>query len=127
MRLDQLRFFLLRGPMFYNLRCKRRFAAEWATTEGVRMRRFALVFLSVLMIFALAAPAYADQPSQGHENSDGRNGGVTTPGPHCHINTRASGGPHGDILVGVIHGGGHVSTNTAIGGNAVFMAIDCRF
>ena len=111
--------------MFYSLRCKGRFAAEWATTEGVRMRRFVLVFLSVLMIFALAAPAYADQPSQGQDNSVGRNLGARAGGPHCHINTHASGGPHGDILVAVIHFGGHDVTNGAIGGNAVFEAIDC--
>jgi hypothetical protein len=111
----------------------RRASSPWVVehadaTLGVLPQPDTLVFLAVLMIFALAAPAYADQPSQGQENSEGRNLGVREGGPHCHINTRASGGPHGDILVVVAHNGGHVVTNGAIGVNEVFMKLDvCPF
>ena len=37
------------------------------------MKKIALVFVVVLMIFAMAAPAFAGQPSKGPDNASGRN------------------------------------------------------
>ena len=71
----------------------------------------------------LAGPVAAAQPSQVG-NSDGRNGGASAPGPHCHYNLVASahnGSPHGMIITGATHQA-HIETGLA---NGVFQAVAC--
>ena len=72
---------------------------------------------------AWAGPAAAAQPSQV-ANADGRNGGASAPGPHCHVNLVASANnnsPHGTIITGAIHQA-HVQTGLPTG---VFQATAC--
>lgn len=86
-------------------------------------RAVRVLMLTAAMVLALAPAAMAIQPT-GVGNADGRNGGVTTPGPHCHENLRSSvnGSEHGTIVTGAIHEA-HLITNGAAGG--VFNAVGC--
>jgi hypothetical protein len=82
-----------------------------------------LFVLAAMLVFALAPAAMAVQPTQV-ANADGRDGGASAPGPHCHFNLRASehnNSPHGMILTGAIHQG-HVQTGLPTG---VFEATAC--
>lgn len=84
-------------------------------------RTIQLLVLSAVM--ALAPAAMAVQPTQV-SNADGRNGGSSAPGPHCHFNLVASANnnsDHGMILTGAIHQG-HVETGLPTG---VFQATAC--
>ena len=80
--------------------------------------------LTAAMVLALAPAAMATQPTQvGH--ADGRNGGATTPGPHCHYNLKANennNSPHETILTGAIHEA-HLVTNGVTNGQ--FAATAC--
>ncbi len=88
------------------------------------MRRAArLIMLTAAMVIALAPAAMATQPT-GVGHADGRNGGASAPGPHCHENLKASANnhsAHGTILTGAIHQG-HVETGLA---DNVFKAVPC--
>jgi hypothetical protein len=84
-------------------------------------RTIQLLVLSALL--ALAPAAMAIQPTQV-ANADGRDGGASAPGPHCHFNLKASehnNSGHGMILTGAIHQG-HVQTGLPTG---VFQATAC--
>ena len=82
------------------------------------------VLLAAAMVLALAPAAMAVQPTQV-AHADGRNGGASAPGPHCHYNLNASehnNSPHGMILTGATHQG-HVQTGLPTG---VFEATACE-
>jgi len=88
------------------------------------MRR-AITILAVVtgLALALAGPVSAEQPSQA-ANADGRNGGASAPGPHCHYNLVASANnnsPHGMIITGAIHQA-HTQTGLPTG---IFQAVAC--
>lgn len=87
------------------------------------MKRLALAFVPALLLASLAAPAFADtQPSRVF-HADGRDGGATTPGPHCHFVLPADGQGHFDrIITGTIHEA-HVQTGLPTG---VFQATSCQ-
>ena len=74
------------------------------------MRKLALALVPTLLALAIAAPAMADgHPSNG-ETSTGRNDAGFGGGPHCHINTTASGhAPFDFVLVYPSHQG-HASS-----------------
>jgi hypothetical protein len=88
------------------------------------MRKQVLVLVPAALVLATAAPVAAQErahPSQG-ENSADRNIRGTGFGPHCHVVVAATGhGPFPFISVMPSHTG-HVSTNAALGPNAVFQA-----
>lgn len=88
------------------------------------MRRMVqLLALVALLTLALAPAALAVQPTQV-ANADGRNGGASAPGPHCHLNlvaTEHNQSPHEVILTGAIHQG-HTQTGLPTG---IFQATDC--
>lgn len=87
------------------------------------MKRIARVLLVASITMAAAPAALAAQPTQV-ANADGRNGGNSAPGPHCHYNLRASANnnsPHGMILTGATHQG-HVQTGLPTG---IFQATAC--
>lgn len=88
------------------------------------MRRMVqLLALVALLTLALAPAALAVQPTQV-ANADGRNGGASAPGPHCHTNlvaTEHNQSPHEVILTGAIHQG-HTQTGLPTG---IFQATDC--
>ena len=88
------------------------------------MRRImTAIALAAGMTLALASPVGAEQPS-GVGNSDGRNGGASAPGPHCHYNLVASAhnhSSHGMIITGAIHEA-HTQTGLPTG---VFQATAC--
>jgi hypothetical protein len=86
-------------------------------------RMLAWLVATIALVVLLAVPAAADQPTQV-VNADGRNGGASAPGPHCHYNLRASASnqsPHGTILTGATHQG-HVQTGLPTG---IFEAVPC--
>jgi hypothetical protein len=86
------------------------------------MRR-AIQLLVFSALLTLAPAAMAVQPTQV-ANADGRDGGASAPGPHCHFNLKASehnSSGHGMILTGAIHQG-HVQTGLPTG---VFQATAC--
>ena len=86
-------------------------------------RRIAGVVAAIGVVVVLAAPVAAVQPSQV-ANSDGRNGGASEPGPHCHFNLMASAtnnSPHGQIVTGATHEA-HTQTGLPTG---VFQAVPC--
>jgi hypothetical protein len=87
------------------------------------LRRIATFTVALSTALVLAVPAFGAQPTT-FGNSDDRNGGTTTPGPHCHINLMASANnqsPHGDIITAAIHEG-HIRSGLA---GAVFQATAC--
>jgi hypothetical protein len=88
------------------------------------MRRAIQLFVFVaLLVLVLAPAAMATQPTQVF-HADGRDGGASAPGPHCHFNLNASennNSPHGMILTGATHQG-HVQTGLPTG---VFQATAC--
>jgi len=86
-------------------------------------RAIQMLVLVALLVLVLAPAALAVQPSQVG-NSDGRNGGASAPGPHCHFNLVASennNSSHGQILTGAIHQG-HTQTGLPTG---IFEATAC--
>jgi hypothetical protein len=85
-------------------------------------RTIAGLVAAVATAVVLAAPVAAVQPSQV-SNADGRNGGVSAPGPHCHFNLVASANnsPHGQIITGAIHQA-HTQTGLPTG---IFQAVPC--
>jgi hypothetical protein len=86
-------------------------------------RTIAGLIAAVGAVLVLAAPIAAEQPSQV-ANADGRNGGASAPGPHCHYNLVASANnnsPHDMIITGAIHQA-HTQTGLPTG---VFQAVAC--
>jgi len=86
-------------------------------------RTITAVIAAGAAMLMLAGPAAAAQPSQV-DNADGRNGGASAPGPHCHYNLVASANnnsPHGMIITGAIHQA-HTQTGLPTG---VFQATAC--
>lgn len=69
------------------------------------MRRILLVILSVILLVAMAVPAMAETQPTGVAAALGRDGGNSAPGPHCHLNLRASEHSKGFdlIMVGATH------------------------
>ncbi len=87
------------------------------------MRKITQMVIVIILTLAMAPAALATQPSQVG-NSDGRNGGASAPGPHCHYNLVASEknrSPHGNIITGATHQA-HVQTGLPTG---VFQATAC--
>jgi hypothetical protein len=87
-------------------------------------RTIAGLFAATAAVVVLAVPVGAVQPTQV-VNADGRNGGASAPGPHCHYNLVASANnnsPHGMILTGAIHQA-HTQTGLPEG---VFQATSCQ-
>lgn len=87
------------------------------------MKRFASILSVVVFVLAMAVPAFAVQPGQVG-NADGRNGGNSAPGPHCHFNLVASehnASSHGMIITAATHQG-HVQTGLPTG---VFQETAC--
>lgn len=84
-------------------------------------RRLTLLVLSLVFALVLALPAFAQQPSQVG-NADGRDGGASAPGPHCHFVLPADDkSPFERIITGAIHQA-HVQTGLPTG---VFEATPC--
>jgi hypothetical protein len=86
-------------------------------------RMIAVLIAAAGAVLMLAVPVAAEQPSQV-VNADGRNGGASAPGPHCHYILVASAdnnSPHGMIITGATHQA-HVQTGLA---NGVFQAVAC--
>lgn len=87
------------------------------------MKRSLAILLMVMSMLSVATPALATQPGQvGH--ADGRNGGNSAPGPHCHYNLVASehnNSGHGLIITAAIHQA-HVQTGLPTG---IFQATAC--
>lgn len=69
------------------------------------MRRLRILTVSVILMLGLAVPAMADTQPTGVANAIDRNGGMSEPGPHCHVNLVASEHSQGfdTIMVGSIH------------------------
>ena len=88
------------------------------------MRKQVLVLVPAALVLATAAPVAAQErahPSQG-EHTAGRNIHGTGFGPHCHVVVAATGhAPFPFISVMPSHTA-HLSTNAALGANAVFQA-----
>ena len=79
------------------------------------MRRIVLALVPSLLLLALAGPAMADsQPSNG-VSSTGRNDAGFGGGPHCHINTIASGNAPFEFVVVYPSHQAHVSSGLGAG------------
>jgi hypothetical protein len=91
--------------------------------ESRMKRTIAGLAAAIGTVVVLAVPVAAVQPSQV-ANADGRNGGASAPGPHCHYNLTASANnnsPHGLIITGATHQA-HTQTGLPTG---VFQAVAC--
>ncbi len=72
---------------------------------------------------ASAGSALADTQPTGVANADGRNGGASAPGPHCHLVLPAGdNAAFDDILSGAIHQA-HTETGLPTG---IFQAVPCE-
>ncbi len=86
-------------------------------------RAITALMLAAAMVLAMAPAAMAVQPTQV-SNADGRTGGASEPGPHCHFNLQANennSSAHGMILTGANHEA-HTRTGLA---DSVFQATAC--
>jgi hypothetical protein len=91
------------------------------------MKKLAAFASATLVAGMLAAPAFGVTQPSSVGNSEGRNGGASEPGPHCHFNLVAgenSNGPFDQIITGTIHEA-HVVTGTGIEDDPIFIATTC--
>ena len=90
------------------------------------MKRMMTLLCGLVVAAIVAVPAFATgtpQPGQV-SNADGRNGGVSAPGPHCHYNLVASANQQSSfdsIITGAIHQA-HTQTGLPTG---IFQATGC--
>ena len=90
------------------------------------MKRVTMSLCGLVVAAIVAVPAFATgtpQPSQVI-NANGRDGGASAPGPHCHYNLVASANQQSSfdsIITGAIHQG-HTQTGLPTG---IFQATAC--
>jgi hypothetical protein len=85
-----------------------------------RVRAAITLAMTVALMLGGGAAMAQTQPSQ--VNADERNGGATTPGPHCHFVLPAGdNAAFEDIITGAIHEA-HITTGTPTG---IFEATAC--